>query len=45
VALVDDVMTTGASLQMAAKALQAAGVAHLTTLVFARTENAGHNGS
>jgi predicted amidophosphoribosyltransferase len=43
VVLVDDVMTTGASLQMAAKALQAAGVAHLTTLVFARTENADHD--
>ena len=39
VVLVDDVMTTGASLQMAAKALQSAGVAHLTTVVFARTEN------
>jgi len=38
VVLVDDVMTTGASMQMAAKALLAAGVAHLTTVVFARTE-------
>ena len=45
VVLVDDVMTTGASLQMAAKALQVAGVAHLTTLVFARTENAENDGS
>lgn len=39
VVLVDDVMTTGASLQMAAKALLSAGAAHLTTVVFARTEN------
>jgi len=39
VVLVDDVMTTGASLQMAAKTLLSAGVAHLTTVVFARTEN------
>ena len=38
VVLVDDVMTTGASLHMAALALRAAGVAHLTTVVFARTE-------
>jgi hypothetical protein len=30
---------------MAAKALQAAGVEHLTTVVFARTENAELNGS
>lgn len=44
VVLVDDVMTTGASLQMAAQALQAAGVAHLTTVVFARTETGHHDG-
>ena len=44
VVLVDDVMTTGASLQMATKALQAAGVAHVTTLVFARTENDEYDG-
>jgi ComF family protein len=44
VLLVDDVMTTGASLQMAALALQAAGVAHITTLVFARTEEGTHDG-
>ena len=36
--LVDDVMTTGASLREAARALKAAGAAHVTGLVFARTE-------
>lgn len=44
VVLVDDVMTTGASLHMATLALQAAGVAHITTLVFARTEEGAHDG-
>ena len=36
--LVDDVMTTGASLFAAARALRAAGAAHITGLVIARTE-------
>lgn len=44
VLLVDDVMTTGASMHMASLALQAAGVAHITTLVFARTEEGTHDG-
>ncbi len=38
VVLVDDVMTSGASLHAACTALRHAGVAHLTVLVFARTE-------
>ncbi len=37
VVLVDDVMTTGASLRAAASALRLAGAAHITALVFART--------
>ena len=37
VVLVDDVMTTGATLYAAAHLLRRAGVAHLTALVFART--------
>lgn len=36
--LVDDVMTTGASLHTAARVLKAAGAAHITGLVVARTE-------
>ena len=36
--LVDDVMTTGASLYAAARVLKAAGAAHVTGLVIARTE-------
>jgi len=36
--LVDDVMTTGASLTTAAKVLRAAGASHITALVIARTE-------
>jgi ComF family protein len=38
VVLVDDVMTSGATLFAAATALRLAGVAHLTAVVFARTE-------
>ncbi len=38
VVLLDDVMTTGASLNAAARALRAAGAAHITGLVLARTE-------
>lgn len=37
VVLVDDVMTTGASLFSAAKALRLAGAAHITAVVLART--------
>jgi predicted amidophosphoribosyltransferase len=36
--LVDDVMTSGASLFSAARELRRAGAAHITGLVFARTE-------
>jgi predicted amidophosphoribosyltransferase len=35
---VDDVMTSGASLQAASAVLRSAGVSHLTVLVLARTE-------
>lgn len=38
VLLVDDVMTSGASLHTAARALRDAGAAHITALVLARTE-------
>ncbi len=38
IVLVDDVMTTGASLDAAARVLRAAGASHITGLVFARTE-------
>jgi ComF family protein len=39
VVLVDDVMTSGASLDAAAIALRQAGAAHITGLVFARAES------
>lgn len=38
VVLLDDVMTSGASLHAAARVLRQAGVAHITGLVLARTE-------
>lgn len=38
IVLLDDVMTSGASLFAAARALKEAGTAHITGLVFARTE-------
>jgi ComF family protein len=38
VVLVDDVMTTGASMYEAARVLKAAGAVHITGLVLARTE-------
>jgi ComF family protein len=38
IVLLDDVMTTGATLHEAARVLRRAGAAHITALVFARTE-------
>lgn len=38
IVLVDDVLTSGASLNAAAKALKSSGAAHVTGLVFARAE-------
>ena len=38
VVLVDDVMTSGASLFAAAQVLRDAGASHVTGVVFARTE-------
>jgi phosphoribosylpyrophosphate synthetase len=38
VVILDDVMTTGASLFEAARTLRAAGAVHITGMVFARTE-------
>jgi predicted amidophosphoribosyltransferase len=40
--LLDDVMTTGASLFEAARTLRAAGAAHITAMVLARTETRDH---
>ena len=40
IVLVDDVMTSGASLSAAAQCLRNAGAAHITALVFARAERA-----
>ena len=42
VVLVDDVMTSGASLFAAAQALRAAGAAHVSAVVIARTDEPGH---
>jgi ComF family protein len=39
IVLLDDVMTSGASMSAAARALRSAGAAHITGLVFARTES------
>jgi predicted amidophosphoribosyltransferase len=41
VVLVDDVMTSGASLHSAAQVLRQAGTAHISALVLARTESLG----
>jgi predicted amidophosphoribosyltransferase len=38
IVLLDDVMTTGASLHEAARVLRRQGAAHITALVFTRTE-------
>ena len=43
VVLVDDVMTTGASVREAAAALRAAGAAQVTVLVLARTDEPARN--
>ena len=39
--LVDDVMTTGASLHAAGQVLRAGGAAHITAIVLARTDRPG----
>lgn len=43
VVLVDDVMTSGASLHTAARVLRQAGVLHISALVLSRTESHGPN--
>ena len=43
VAVVDDVMTSGASIHAAAQALREAGAATITAIVFARTDEPGHD--
>ena len=45
VLLIDDVMTTGASLQAAALALRAGGATRVDALVLARTPVGGHDGA
>jgi ComF family protein len=45
VVLVDDVMTSGASLHTAARVLRQAGVAHVSALVLARTETGSGGGA
>ncbi len=45
IALVDDVMTTGATLHAAAAALREAGATRVTALVLARTPGPGHPGA
>ncbi len=45
VALVDDVMTSGASIHAAAAALRQAGAAHITAIVMARAEHPGGSGA
>ena len=44
VVLVDDVMTSGASLFTAARVLREAGAAHVAAIVFARTDKPGAAG-
>lgn len=43
VVLVDDVMTSGASLHTAARVLRQAGALHISALVLSRTESRGQN--
>ena len=43
VVLIDDVMTSGASLHAAARVLRAGGAAHITGMVLARADRHGHD--